>query len=428
MARFLFTVWPFPGCLFPHMAVAEALRERGHWVAFYTGSAVRSLVERAGFVVFPFSPALECTIESRVLSADGVTSTAMSRPWRLESQLRALFAGTIPAQIDDLTDALAQAKPDVIVCDPAMWGPIVVLHEAQPVPVALLSPYAACWLPGPDVSPPGSGLPRPKDWRTRLLARIGWAVFGVLRTRLHRTVNQLRTRYGLPALHTSVAAHMAELPLFLVPSCPEFDYERRDLPGSVHYVGPCLWYPPEDDHLRLGQLREDIPAVHVTEGTIHHGEAVVLKAAADGLAELPVEVIMSAGGRDRTALGLGVLPSNVQLHAWMSYTLMLPRMAAVVTTGGSGTVLAALLAGVPLVVVPVAWDQPENAQRVVEAGAGLRLSPRKCTPGRLRAAVEQVLSDPSYGVEARRLGSKLRELGGPCRAAALLETLASSKR
>jgi UDP:flavonoid glycosyltransferase YjiC (YdhE family) len=94
-----------------------------------------------------------------------------------------------------------------------------------------------------------------------------------------------------------------------------------------------------------------------------------------------------------------------------------------VTLGGSGGVLAALAAGVPLVIVPTEWDRPENAQRVVEAGAGLRISPRDCTPERLRAAVERVLKEPAFRANAQRLSGVFARYGGPARAAELLEDL-----
>jgi UDP:flavonoid glycosyltransferase YjiC (YdhE family) len=82
-----------------------------------------------------------------------------------------------------------------------------------------------------------------------------------------------------------------------------------------------------------------------------------------------------------------------------------------------------LEAGVPLVVVPTEWDKPENAQRVVEAGAGVRLSPRRLTPARLRTAVERMLEDPSYRRNARRLSAGFARYRGPARAAELLESL-----
>jgi len=95
-----------------------------------------------------------------------------------------------------------------------------------------------------------------------------------------------------------------------------------------------------------------------------------------------------------------------------------------VTAGGTGSVMAALRAAVPLVVIPSAWDQPDNARRVVEAGVGVRLAPRRCTAGALRAAVEQVLGNPGFAERARRIADRLAESPGPARAAELLAAVA----
>jgi UDP:flavonoid glycosyltransferase YjiC (YdhE family) len=94
-----------------------------------------------------------------------------------------------------------------------------------------------------------------------------------------------------------------------------------------------------------------------------------------------------------------------------------------VTMGGAGTVMSCLSAGVPLVVVPTDWDKPENAQRVVEAGVGLRIEPHQCTPERLRAAVERLLTEPSFRDNARRMADALARYAGAARAAELIEAL-----
>ncbi len=91
----------------------------------------------------------------------------------------------------------------------------------------------------------------------------------------------------------------------------------------------------------------------------------------------------------------------------------------------TGTVLASLAAGCPLMIVPTEFDKPDNARRVEASGAGLSLAPRRCTPRRLRAAVERLLSEPAFRLNAERLAKALARPGGGGRAAELLERLAS---
>jgi UDP-glucoronosyl and UDP-glucosyl transferase len=80
--------------------------------------------------------------------------------------------------------------------------------------------------------------------------------------------------------------------------------------------------------------------------------------------------------------------------------------SAVLTHGGHGTVIKALTAGVPLVVVPLGRDQPDNAARVVHAGAGLRLSKKAGVPA-LRDAIARVVDEPRYRAAARRMAATL---------------------
>jgi MGT family glycosyltransferase len=165
--------------------------------------------------------------------------------------------------------------------------------------------------------------------------------------------------------------------------------------------------------------------VHVTEGTIHARRPLVLSAAATGLGGLPMDVIMTTG-RHRAAAELGFegLAPNVRIEPWVAHSALLPRTDVIVTTGGAGTVLAALLAGVPLLIVPTEWDKPESARRVEHAGAGLILPPHRCTPARLRAAVQALLADGRFRQNAERLGAALRRCGGAPRGAELIERTA----
>jgi MGT family glycosyltransferase len=143
-----------------------------------------------------------------------------------------------------------------------------------------------------------------------------------------------------------------------------------------------------------------------------------------GLADLPVEVILGTFDyRTAEEFRTRALPANVRAVQWVNHDHLLPRTAVMVTTAGGGTVMAGLQHGVPLITIPTEWDKAENAQRVVEAGAGIRLTPRECTPARLRSAVQRILSNESYRQNARRIAASLRRQGGPQKAARLISQM-----
>jgi len=428
MTRFLVTCWPLPGHVHPQLAVAEALRERGHDVAFYTGERARETVEGAGFKVFGF----HAVDEARILEAIFAVERRPRRPdpRLVRRAFRTWLVDSVSDQIEDLDRVVPDWRPDAVVCDLAMWAPIVVLGERDGLPVALSSTFMGPLIPGPQAPPWGFGLKPPRTAARRLayaaLNRVGEALGRPLR----RELDAIRARHGLPPMGRSINAYTAHLPLQLVGNVRELDYDRTDLPPSVHYVGPLAWHP--HDEPQAGDWIDKLPArrpwVHVTESTIAGADAFLLEAAARGLAGAPVEAILTTGGhRDPAALGLADPAPNVHVTDWVSHSALLPRCSAVVTNGGAGTVIAALRAGVPLVIVPTTWDKPDNARRVTEAGAGIRLPARRCSPERLRAAVMEVLDNPRYARAARRIADVLAGAPGPAGAAALLEALDSAR-
>lgn len=423
-ARVLLTCWPFPGHVFPHMSIALALRARGCDVAFYTAETWRETVEAEGFTFFPFRAVRPERWERihRLEERAGGRRQSMRvghqafRNWLVES---------IPEQVADLQAVIDDWRPDVILTELSMWGPVVVLWEAIPIPVALIS-FMGPMIPGPDAPTWGLGMAPPRTAASRLLVRVLNRSTDVVASGLRRRVDFFRSQHGLPPLGCSVNEFTARLPLYVVGNIPELDYDRHDLPPSVHYVGPCVWHPPvraEGDGW-LDEIPTDQPWVHVTEGTSHYQDPFVLRAAIEGLSGRPMQVILTSG-RDRQVPNEAALAPNIHLAEWVNHDMLAPRCSVLVTTGGNGTVMAAMKAGVPLVIVPTTWDKPDNARRVVEAGAGVRLLPRKCNPVGLRAAVEQVLEDPSYRENAARIARRLAEAPGPPRAAQLIERLAA---
>jgi MGT family glycosyltransferase len=430
MARYLVTCWPFVGHLYPQVSVALALRERGHEVAFYSHESARPVVEGEGFTLFPFEHVDPKRYE-RIHTLMGEVPPTQPALRTLSVAMRAyrdMLADSIPEQVADLQPIIRRWRPDVLITDPALWGPILVVWELCRVPVALLTQMIGSLIPGPDAPPWGPGLPPPRTFGTRLLARVAQVGVDLVAHNMRRRVNRIRASYGLRPMAGSVNAHTGRLPLYLIPSLPELDYNRRDQPPNVHYIGPCVWTRPAGtaSPAWLDALRTDRPWVHATEGTAQYQGPFLLRATAQAMDGQPVEVILTTGqsSRDPAAIGLASLPANVHVERWLSHEDLLPRCAAIVTTGGAATVLAALQAGVPLLVVPTFWDKSDNAQRVVEAGVGLRLAPRRCTPERVRAAVRRLLEEPAFRENARRIARRFAEVSGPPRAAELLEKLA----
>lgn len=430
MSRFLVTCWPLPGHVNNQLGIATALRERGHEVLFYTGHRARATVEGAGFEVLPFQHVDEATILETVAAVDRHPRERPD-PRLVRRAFRTWLVESIPAQLADLDRVMARRRPDVIVCDLSMWGPIMVLWEREQLPVALSSTFMGPLIPGPQAPAWGFGMAPPHNAAQRLTARALTRAGEALGRGLRKRLDAIRADHGLGPMGAPMNAFTARLPLYLVGNIPALDYGRTDLPPSVHYVGPTLWHPTDPPAVSdwLAAVPTERPWVHVTESTITHGEPFLLDAAARGLAGAPVEAILTTGGhRDAAELGLADTAPNVHVTGWVSHAELLPRCSAVVTAGGAATVVAALRAGAPLVVVPTTWDKPDNARRVTEAGAGVRLSPRGCTPEALRAAVDEVLLDSRYAQRARELAAQLADTPGSTGAAELLEGLAPSGR
>lgn len=425
-SRVLLTCWPFVGHISPFMAVALELKARGHEVAIYTGETVRAAVEAEGIAVRPFRHIDEPHAYDLVARMDVADPNKRPKVREIAAIFREWFAETIPDQIADLEPIVADWRPDVIVTETAMWGPVVVLWGTTKIPVVMMSTMLSSLIPGPGAPISALGMPPPRTISQKMLGSLVNVVTRIAGQPIRRRIDELRAGQGLAPLGCTVNQFTARLPLYFVGNVPEFDFRRSDLPASVHYVGPLQWRrmaQPTEPGL-LESIPTERPWVHVTESTLRYGEPFVLKAAEAGLSDGAYELIMTCGShRAIETRSESRLSEHVHISKWINHDDLLPRCAAMVSTGGAGTVMAAILAGVPQVVIPTAWDKPDNAVRIAESGAGIRLAPSDCTPERLREAVDRVVRDPTYADNARRIRDLLRAAPGPAGAAALLEEL-----
>jgi UDP:flavonoid glycosyltransferase YjiC (YdhE family) len=204
-------------------------------------------------------------------------------------------------------------------------------------------------------------------------------------------------------------------------------YPRRaDWPAWLHVTGyyfldqPEAWEPPA---ALTAFLESGPPPVYIGFGSLlHQGDVqnmtdLVLRA----LATSGQRGILAAGWSDfgqRLALPASVLAIDSAPHDWLS-----PRMAAVVHHGGAGTTAAGIRAGVPNILIPVAWDQPFWGQRVASLGIGpLPIPPKQLTAERLAAAIEMAVQNQPMRERAVQFGAQIRAEDGLGQTLTLLES------
>jgi MGT family glycosyltransferase len=167
------------------------------------------------------------------------------------------------------------------------------------------------------------------------------------------------------------------------------------------------------------------PIVFASLGTLQNNREPVFRCFADACRSLDAQLVISHGGglSDREA---GKLPGNPVVVAYAPQLELLSRATLTITHAGLNTVLDSLTHGVPLVTVPITYEQPAIARRVEWTGVGRSVSFTGLDARRLERALTEVLERPSYRENARRISAAIRHAGGVTRAADIVATALSS--
>jgi UDP:flavonoid glycosyltransferase YjiC (YdhE family) len=233
---------------------------------------------------------------------------------------------------------------------------------------------------------------------------------------LYKPLARLRRQFDLPAARRDRAdePYLTLAPRALEhPSFEEYAGTRRFRAPAVRPRPLPDWWDGAGD-----------PLVYVSFGSAAAGNGYfpdTYRGAIEALADRPLRVLLTVG-TDVDPADLGALPANVHVEPWVPQGAVMAHASAMVGHGGSGSTLAAMAAGMPLAVVPLFADQPENAQRVAELGAGLRLD----GVDGLGEAVGALLEDPSYRAGARAVAAEIAALEPVERAVGLLAEIAEA--
>jgi MGT family glycosyltransferase len=276
----------------------------------------------------------------------------------------------------------------------------------------------------PGIPPLGTGLMPARGPVGRLRDRSAAAVaLAVLRSAMP-ALDRVRAEVGLAPVR-DLPGLMARADRVLVCSSPSYDFGSGSVPANVCYVGPQLDDEASGASGGSWAGSPGLPLVLVGLSSTVMRQEGLLRRAADALGQLPVRGLVTTGPAVDPAVVSA--PDNVTVTRWVRHADVLPHCSAVITHGGHGTVLKALTAGVPLVLVPLGRDQPDNAGRVAYAGAGIRLRKNTSTAA-LRAAVARVIDDPRYRTAARHMAARLAAERDDDRAVDELERVAAGGR
>ena len=398
--RVLVVAWDSGGGVEVVETVVRRLVARGHQVRVLGTEGLRAGLEGVGasFAPYRYAPDNDRSRAETDLLKDWEATNPLDAFARIRD--RVMFG---PARhfCRDVEEELADHPADVVVVD-VMIASALGGAEAAGVPRVLLM-HALYGIPRQGAPPMGAGLLPATNAGGRLRDR---AVTGV-------TLKLFAT--GLPPLNESrrelgLAPYESPLELFehadriLVCTSPSYDFGAGTAPSNVSYVGPQFEEaaPGAWDDPWAGLAPK--PLVLVGLSSTFMDQRHLLQRAADALGRLPVHGLLTTGPAiDPSEI---VAPPNVVVTRWVRHADVLPHCAAVVTHGGHGTVMKSLQAGVPLVVAPLGRDQPDNAARVVHAGAGVRVGP-KARVSRLEQAIAQAVWDPALRAGAARMAATL---------------------
>jgi MGT family glycosyltransferase len=404
------------------VGIGQELRRRGVRVVFVVEESFRGALEAQGFEerVMRLTPPPETEEAPGQFWTDFIRETAPVFRTSTTEQLETFIQPTWQALIDGakyvddrLQEIFDELRPDAVVEDNVVTFPAVLRQPAPWVRVVSCNPLE---IPDPALPPAYGGLP--------VGDRDGWAAFAEEYRRTHADMHADFDAYcrerGCPPLRDLEFIHeSAHLNLYLYPA--EADYDRaRPLGDTWRRIDSCVRDPAGGAEIPAHVASGDGALVYFSLGSLGSADTELMQRMLDVLATTPHRYIVSLGPlHDQLRLG-----DNMWGEEFLPQPALLPQVDLVITHGGNNTVTEAFHHGKPMVVAPIFWDQHDNAQRVDEAGFGVRIDTYGFADEDLTGAVDRLAADTALQGRLQAISRRLHAESGRDRAAALIEQVA----
>lgn len=410
------------------IGIGKVLLERGHRVVFAAEASWAGKLSTLGFEedLVDLAPAPEGDEEQDAgqFWKDFIRDTAPEFRKPTVEQLETFIKPTWQALIDgamycepQLREILERVKPDVIVEDNVLCFPALMTHGAPFVRIVSCNPLE---IKGDGAAPVFSGLPAAD--------RSQWAAFTAEYERTHRGIwdafNTWVVEQGalplpdLEFIHTSDAANLYVFP-------EEADYTAdRPLDPTWHRMDSSV--RETDQEYVIPSAVADRPAdsalIYLSLGSLGGADVELMRRLIDVLGRTRHRYIVSMGPQHAM---LSLAPNMVGSE-FLPQTKVVPQVDLVITHGGNNTTTEALHFGKPMILLPLFWDQYDNAQRMDELGFGVRLSTYSFTEEEMNAALEKLLGDADLRARLDEIGRSIRARDGLRRGADVIEAVGNT--
>ncbi len=398
----MLTTWEGGGHVTPMLWLGRRLADRGHAVLVMSDAASGPEAAALGLEFRPWTRAPSRPDKNPL--NDPLKEWEAPDPASVIARLcEGLIVGPAGLYAADVAEALPARPGAVLVSQELIFGAMMAA-EAAGAPLALFT--ANLWPFGLPGQPPfGAGLLPAADeaerMRDALIARVSAQLYDAHLPAL----NAARAGLGLQPLSSLVAQTEAAARILLGVSAA-FDFPADPLPDRFIYVGQQAklpgWVAPWASPWSPGDPR---PLVLVSFSTLYQRQEDLIGRVISAVQGRPVRAVVTLG----PAVDPGAFQSTEQIRVLpsASHDALMPELSAMITHAGHGSVVRPLLGGVPLLMLPMGRDQPDNAARVEARGAGLRLSP-EASSEQIGAALDRLLADARYRERARALGEAIR--------------------
>ncbi|MFL6039893.1 MAG: glycosyltransferase [Gaiellales bacterium] len=402
------------------VGIGEQLKARGHRVVFIIEESFEGTLAARGFeeALMRLGPRPEVEEAPGQFWKDFIRETAPVFRKPTIEQLGEFIQPTWQALLDGsryveprLREIFAELRPDVIVEDNVPAFPAVVTADAPWVRIVSCNPLE---LKDAELPPVFSGYP--------VADRSGWGEFRAEYDRTHREMwasfDDWVQEQGAPPLADLEFIHAADLNMYLYPQ--EADYRRSRPPaGDWHRLDSCV--RSGDGDFEIPESLRDGPGglIYLSLGSLASADVALMERLVEVLGRTAHRFIVSKGPQ----ADLYELADNMWGEEFLPQPAVLPQVDLVITHGGNNTTTECFHHGKPMIAMPVFWDQYDNAQRVDEAGFGVRLDTYGFTDGEMTAALDRLLADTALHERMADISRRLQADPGAVRAADLIERL-----